>query len=158
MNKRFVRAFVYLAIVALAVVAPSAMAESADKPHFVLSQTMVGIMFGIGIFAIAGAWVAIPLIFAKFGKLDELIDLLRRGAVMRFVTVTYIVIVVVTLALIDRLDGDKVATLLASIAGYVLGSATSQKESSDDGSRRSAAVTAADAQRLRAQPAAASES
>lgn len=141
MNTRHASGFVYLFVMAQMIFAGAAMAETPDKPHLVLSETMVGVMFGIGIFAIAGAWVAIPLIFAKFGKLDELIDLLRRGAVMRFVTVTYIVIVVVTLALIDRLDGDKVATLLASIAGYVLGSATSQKESNDDEKNR--AVTAA---------------
>src|ERR1700687_3011337 len=64
-------------------------------------------------------WTSIPIIFAWQGKLDDLLDILRRGTVMRFVTVTYIVLVVVTLALVGRMDGDKVSTILASIAGYV---------------------------------------
>jgi hypothetical protein len=158
MNARSVSGVVFLSIVARA-----AMAQGHESTVRPLSDQMVGIMFGIGIVAIAGAWVAIPLIFARFGKLDELIDLLRRGAVMRFVTVTYIVIVVVTLALIDRLDGDKVSTLLASIAGYVLGSATSARESSDDDAAarkhaRGHAVTPADARPHPAPGAAASES
>ena len=84
-------------------------------------------MFIGGIGAISITWVLVPWIFASRDKLDDLVDLLREGAVMRFVTVTYIVIVAVTLAIVDRLDGDKVSTLLASIAGYVLGQATIAK-------------------------------
>jgi hypothetical protein len=56
------------------------------------------------------------IIFARQGKLDDLVDILRRGTVMRFVTVTYIVLVVVTLALVGRMDRDKVSTILVSIA------------------------------------------
>jgi hypothetical protein len=116
----------------LAAVALPAAAQNhgADPPT--LGPWMIGIMFAVGILAIAATWIAVPMIFARNGQLPALIDLLKRGAVMRFVTVTYIVIVTVTLALIDRLDGDKVATLLASIAGYVLGSVTSSREEREE--------------------------
>ncbi len=84
-------------------------------------------MFTLGLVCVSVTWVAIPVIFAYKNKLDEMLDLLRRGAVIRFVTITYIVLVIVILSLIGKLQGDKVATLLASIAGYVLGQATSQE-------------------------------
>jgi len=98
--------------------------EAAPTP---LPKDIILWMFAGGIGAISVTWVLVPWIFAKRDRLDDLVDLLRHGAVMRFVTVTYIVIVAVTLAIVDRLDGDKVSTLLASIAGYVLGQATSSK-------------------------------
>jgi hypothetical protein len=97
-----------------------------------LPRDIILYMFAGGIGAISITWVLVPWIFASRDKLDDLVDLLRHGAVMRFVTVTYIVIVAVTLAIVDRLDGDKVATLLASIAGYVLGQATSSKREERD--------------------------
>lgn len=131
------RVAMFLAIVPL---------EAAAQGHGVtpapLDPWILGLMFGIGIVSIAAAWIAVPMIFARNGQLPALIDLLKRGAVMRFVTVTYIVIVTVTLALIDRLDGDKVATLLASIAGYVLGSVTSAREERTEESAASSKKTA----------------
>src|SRR5262245_6810946 len=90
-----------------------------------LSEPLIKWMFTLGLICISVTWTSIPLIFAYKDKLDEMLDLLRRGTVIRFVTITYIVLVVVTLALVGRLDSDKVSTLLASIAGYVLGQATS---------------------------------
>jgi len=123
---------VVLLLIALSLSAGTALAQGHDAIPQKLSDTMIGVLFGFGILAIAATWIAVPLIFARNGQLPALIDLLKRGTVMRFVTVTYIVIVTVTLALIDRLDGDKVATLLASIAGYVLGSVTGAREERDE--------------------------
>jgi len=103
-----------------------------------ISEPLIKWMFTLGIVCIAITWTSIPIIFAWQGKLDDLLDILRRGTVMRFVTVTYIVLVVVTLALVGRMDGDKVSTILASIAGYVLGQTTPSlhkakgKSSADD--------------------------
>lgn len=91
-----------------------------------LSESLIRWIFTVGIVCITVSWITIPFLFAHQGKLEELLDLLRRGTVMRFVTVTYIVLVVVVLALIGRLEGDKVSTLLGSIAGYVLGQATNR--------------------------------
>jgi hypothetical protein len=95
-----------------------------DSSQSQLSEPLIKWMFTLGIVCIAVTWTSIPIIFAWQGKLDDLLDILRRGTVMRFVTVTYIVLVVVTLALVGRMDGDKVSTILASIAGYVLGQTT----------------------------------
>ena len=117
--------------------------DTAATARAALPNDIILYMFLGGIGAISVTWVLVPWIFARRDKLDDLIDLLRHGAVMRFVTVTYIVIVAVTLAIVDRLDGDKVATLLASIAGYVLGQATSSKEKGreDRPARKAAAET-----------------
>jgi hypothetical protein len=89
-----------------------------------LSEPLIKWMFTTGVLCIAVTWTAIPIIFAYYGKLDEVIDLLRRGTVVRFVTITYIVLVIVILSITGKMSGDKVSTLLASIAGYVLGQAT----------------------------------
>lgn len=97
---------------------------STDAQSTQISEPLIKWMFTLGIVCIAITWTSIPIIFAWQGKLDDLLDILRRGTVMRFVTVTYIVLVVVTLALVGRMDGDKVSTILASIAGYVLGQTT----------------------------------
>lgn len=103
-----------------------------NVPERALPDGLILQMFGLGIGTIAITWVLIPAIFAWRNQLDVLIDLLKEGAIMRFVTVTYIVIVAVTLAIIDRMDGDKVSTLLASIAGYVLGQAVSARKASPE--------------------------
>jgi hypothetical protein len=97
--------------------------SEAPKPQQ-LSEPTIKWIFSIGLACVSIAWVLIPMIFAYQGKLEEMLDLLRRGAVIRFVTITYIVLVIVILSLIGKLEGDKVATLLASIAGYVLGQST----------------------------------
>src|SRR3954447_12787393 len=104
--------------------ADRAMAQTVGTTPTPLPKDIILWMFAGGIGAISITWVLVPWIFASRDKLDDLVELVRHGAVMRFVTVTYIVIVAVTLAIVDRLEGDKVATLLASIAGYVLGQAT----------------------------------
>jgi len=110
-------------------------AEQSNTPQSI-SEPLIRWIFTVGIVAITVSWITIPVLFAWQGKLEEMLDLIRRGTVMRFVTVTYIVLVVVTLALIGRLDGDKVATILASIAGYVLGQTTQrpQGKAADTGS------------------------
>ena len=112
-----------IVLVVLAFSLPAA-AQAATQTQQ-LSEPTIKWIFTFGIVCIAISWVMIPLIFAYKNKLEEMLDLLRRGTVIRFVTITYIVLVIVTLSLIGKLDGDKVATLLASIAGYVLGQATS---------------------------------
>lgn len=122
---------VYVLLVSLLFTATSVMAAQGGgdaTPKQPLQENLILWMFGGGIAAITISWLLVPYIFASRGKLDDLVDLLRHGTVMRFVTVTYIVIVVVTLAMVDRLDSDKVSTLLASIAGYVLGQATAPRE------------------------------
>jgi len=120
-------------------VASAALAQNHGGTIGALPTNVILIMFTTGVIGIAAAWIAIPMIFAKANKLDQLIELLRHGTVIRFVTITYIVIVVVILGLTDRVDGDKVATLLAGIAGYVLGQGTTHARdemSSDDTARR----------------------
>jgi hypothetical protein len=115
-------------LTSLLFIAGSAMAQGqAAAGQTPLPKDIILWMFAGGIGAISITWVLVPWIFASRDKLDDLVDLLRHGSVMRFVTVTYIVIVAVTLAIVDRLDGDKVSTLLASIAGYVLGQATTSR-------------------------------
>src|SRR5947207_8760575 len=94
-------------VMSLLLSAGNALAQGAGtKPP--LPTNIIMWMFIGGIGAISITWVLVPWIFASRDKLDDLVDLLREGAVMRFVTVTYIVIVAVTLAIVDRLDGDKV--------------------------------------------------
>jgi hypothetical protein len=132
---------VVLSLIVFSLYAGTAVAQTQAQPRPPLSNMMITAMFGAGILAIAATWITVPIIFARNGHLGDLIELLKRGAVMRFVTVTYIVIVTVTLALIDRLDGDKVATLLASIAGYVLGSATGAREEREESSHARKAPT-----------------
>jgi hypothetical protein len=107
-----------------------------DGHSATLSEPLIKWMFTVGVLCIAVTWTAIPVIFAAYGKLDEVIDLLRRGTVVRFVTITYIVLVIVILSITGKMDGDKVSTLLASIAGYVLGQATqpSRREPEKNGS------------------------
>ena len=114
-------------LAALLLSAGRAMAQTVGTAPTPLPRDIILWMFAGGIGAISITWVVVPWIFASRDKLDDLVELVRHGAVMRFVTVTYIVIVAVTLAIVDRLEGDKVATLLASIAGYVLGQATSSR-------------------------------
>jgi hypothetical protein len=122
--------------------AVTAFAQNVKPGPTPLKEESILMMFGIGIGTIAVTWTLIPWIFARQNQLDDLIDILKKGTLMRFVTVTYIVIVVVTLAIIDRLDGDKVSTLLASIAGYVLGQTTrSNDETREEREARHAAKT-----------------
>src|SRR5262249_44485420 len=115
----------------------TAMAESASaSSKQPLANWVILTLFGVGIVCIAASWIIVPIVFARRAHLDDLIDLLKRGTVMPPVTQSYIVIVAVTLAIIDRLDGGKVSTLLGSIAGYVLGQATSHREEEEAARRR----------------------
>ena len=112
----------------LLILCDSSSAWSADQAVVpqTIGEPLIRWIFTVGIVCITISWISIPILFAWQGKLDEMLEVLRKGTVLRFVTITYIVLVVVTLALIGRLDGDKVATILASIAGYVLGQTTQQ--------------------------------
>ena len=75
----------------------------------------------MGIGAITLAWVGIVWMFAWRKALNDLLDLAKRGPVIKFVTVTYIIVVIVTLSLVGQLESSHVSTLLGAIAGYVLG-------------------------------------
>ena len=94
--------------------------EGAEK----ISETTIRYIFTVGTISVAISWLAVLGIVAWKQQFATLVDLIRNGPLIKFVTVTYIVIVVVTLALLGKLSGDKVSTLLASIVGYVLGDAT----------------------------------
>ncbi|WP_257461479.1 hypothetical protein [Archangium lipolyticum] len=97
-----------------------AQAPESPKP-FELTPNLVLAMYGLGIAAITVAWVAITWLFARKNALGDLIDLVKRGPLIKFVTVTYIIIVIVTLSLVGQLESSHVSTLLGAIAGYVLG-------------------------------------
>ena len=86
-----------------------------------VSEKGILLIYTVGVISIAVSWTAVAGLFAWRNKLDALIDLIRRGPLIKFVTVTYIVVVIVTLGLIHRLEHDDIATLLAAIAGYILG-------------------------------------
>jgi hypothetical protein len=90
------------------------------KP-FEMTSGLVLQMFGIGISAITVAWMGIVGLFAWKNALNDLLDLVKRGPVIKFVTVTYIIVVIVTLSLVGQLESSHVSTLLGAIAGYVLG-------------------------------------
>lgn len=88
-------------------------------------------MYVIGIAAVGIAWTVVPLAFIIRGQTDTLVDVLKQGTALRYITVTYIVLIVVTLALVGKLDSKDVSTLLAGIAGYVLGQSGRQREGSE---------------------------
>jgi predicted small integral membrane protein len=94
-----------------------------------MSERGILFMYGIGVAAIALAWISIVGLFAWKGKLDELMDQVRDGPLIKFVTVTYIIVVIVTLGLIGKLESAHVSTLLGAIAGYVLGERSGQRQS-----------------------------
>jgi hypothetical protein len=99
-----------------------ALAQDSESPtRFELTPDLVKCMYLSGILAISLAWVGITLLFAWRNSLDVLIDLVKRGPLIKFVTVTYIIIVIVTLSLVGQLESSHVSTLLGAIAGYVLG-------------------------------------
>jgi len=87
------------------------------------SEHLIFWIFTIGIFSITLSWITIPVVFVYRNKVDDLFRLVQQGSVIKFITVTYIVLVVVTLGLIGRLEPDKISTLLAAILGYILGEA-----------------------------------
>jgi hypothetical protein len=92
-----------------------ALAQSPEsaKP-FELTSDLVLWMYGIGIGAITLAWVGIVWMFAWRKALNDLLDLEKRGPVIKFVTVTYIIVVIVTLSLVGQLESSHVSTLLGA--------------------------------------------
>ncbi|QRN97769.1 hypothetical protein JRI60_01390 [Archangium violaceum] len=92
-----------------------------SSKQFELTPDLVLWMYGMGIAAISIAWVLIAWLFARNKALGDLVDLVKRGPLIKFVTVTYIIIVIVTLSLVGQLESSHVSTLLGAIAGYVLG-------------------------------------
>src|SRR3954452_3615274 len=107
-----------------------AVPQPSEKIH--LSEPAAFKMFLVGILVVGAAWTITPLVFVLKNQTDTLLRGLREGSILRYVTITYIVLVAVTLSLVDKLDGDKVATLLASIAGYVLGQGSRPREEHHD--------------------------
>lgn len=87
------------------------------------SESLIKWIFTIGISSITVSWIVIPILFALRGELPSLYRLVQQGTVIKFITVTYIVLVIVTLGLINKLESDKISTLLAAILGYILGEA-----------------------------------
>jgi hypothetical protein len=102
-----------------------------------LKETTIQWMFIFGVGAVAAAWIILPLGAILMQKSDMLVEILRQGTVLRYITVTYIVIIVVTLAMIGRMQSDQVSTILASIAGYVLGQGTRQPHASESRTQES---------------------
>ncbi|HEX5752434.1 MAG TPA: hypothetical protein VFZ09_39880 [Archangium sp.] len=108
--------------VGLTLLAGLALAQDTESPkRFEMTPNLVLWMYGLGIGAISVAWVAIVWLFAHKDALSDLLDLVKRGPLIKFVTVTYIIIVIVTLSLVGQLESSHVSTLLGAIAGYVLG-------------------------------------
>jgi hypothetical protein len=108
--------------VGLTLLAGLALAQDTESPKpFEMTSNLVLWMYGMGIGANSVAWVAIVWLFAQKNALSDLLDLVKRGPLIKFVTVTYIIIVIVTLSLVGQLEGSHVSTLLGAIAGYVLG-------------------------------------
>ena len=104
-------------------------AESSAKTEPVPDMKTAFWMYVIGIVAVGLAWTVVPLVFVLKGETKTLVDVLKQGTALRYVTVTYIVLIVVTLALVGKLEGKEVSTLLAGIAGYVLGQSGRQRDS-----------------------------
>jgi hypothetical protein len=102
-----------------------------SKP-FEMTETLVRWMFAIGIIAISAAWVAVTAVFAWKNSLNQLLNILMRGPLIKFVTVTYIIVVIVTLSLVGQLESSHVSTLLGAIAGYVLGDRGREEKSAPD--------------------------
>jgi hypothetical protein len=96
-----------------------------------LSEWGILAMYFAGVIAIAVAWVYVVHVAAKEKVLNELISILRQGHLIQFVTITYIIIVIVTLGLIGKLESSHVSTLLGAIAGYVLGQRSSEAAKND---------------------------
>src|SRR5262249_16100876 len=98
---------------------PAATSDIKDPPD----NDVIKLIFLVGMTSITVSWIMIPALFAWRGELAQLYRLVQQGSVIKFITVTYIVLVIVILWLIGRLADDKISTLLAAILGYILGEA-----------------------------------
>jgi hypothetical protein len=104
-----------------------------------ISEQTALVMYVVGVVSVAMSWVTIVALFAWRNELPSMMNLIMRGPVIKFVTVTYIVVVIVTLGLINRLEHDDISTLLAAIAGYVLGDRRSEGRAASPAPRKRAA-------------------
>jgi hypothetical protein len=77
------------------------------------------------------SWLGIVGFVGIRGDFHFLVDLIKTGPLIKFVTVTYIVIAVAILGMLKVIDADNVSALLGSIAGYILGQATSPRAGSE---------------------------
>jgi hypothetical protein len=112
----------------LAILVDAGWAESNLQQRKSPEDWVILAVFGIGIGAILVSWIVIPYIFAQNNKLDDLLDLVRHGQGIKFVTVLYVVLIIFTLGLLNLLESSHLSTLLAAIIGYVLGEATARIE------------------------------
>jgi hypothetical protein len=110
-----------LAVGALTILADACWAEVSAQDQPRTPDWVILSVFGIGIFAILASWIIIPIVFAYRCQLLELLDLVKRGQVLKVVTVLYVVLIIFTLGLLNILKSDHLSTLLAAIIGYVLG-------------------------------------
>jgi hypothetical protein len=92
-------------------------------------------VFCFSILMLAAFWAFTITIFGSKNELALVADLTKSGLVLKLVTVVAIVAIIFILGLVGRVESNQVTTVLASIAGYVLGesAATARRLTSGDG-------------------------
>ena len=110
-------------LVARGVLAPGSDVPAKDALKFTLT------VFWASLVALTVFWAVVVIVFAQGKELDRLIDLTKSGLVLKLVTVVAIVAIIFILGLVGRLTAESVTTLLASIAGYVLGESSGKNQS-----------------------------
>ena len=106
---------------------PAATSQAAQGP----SEALVKWTIEATLVCITLSWLGIVGFVGIRGDFHFLVDLIKTGPLIKFVTVTYIVIAVAILGMLRVIDADNVSALLGSIAGYILGQTTSQRSGSE---------------------------
>src|SRR5262249_19458626 len=111
---------------------PAATSQVAQGP----SEELVKWTIEATLACITLSWLGIVGFVGFRGDFHLLVDLIKTGPLIKFVTVTYIVIAVAILGMMKIIDSDNIAALLGSIAGYILGQTTSRGGSSESAAAR----------------------